>query len=112
MVLEGALERIIVGDLFCDLPLGLYIIRGENVVLIGELVCSCSPHTYIIYYVVCFVAAMALSFNILYFFVQDLSKDDLPPHMQRVTRKEIEKVCEMLLSVISKPKFWICFLLN
>lgn len=38
VVLEGALERIIVGELFCDLPLGLYIIRGENVVLIGELV--------------------------------------------------------------------------
>ena len=56
-------------------------------------------NTYIIYYVVCSVVAMALSFNILYLFVQDLSKDDLPPHMQRVTRKEIEKVCEMLLSV-------------
>jgi hypothetical protein len=37
-VLEGALERITVGELYCDLPLGLYIIRGENVVLIGELV--------------------------------------------------------------------------
>ena len=37
-MLEGALERITVGELYCDLPLGLYIIRGENVVLIGELV--------------------------------------------------------------------------
>ncbi|CAH9076935.1 unnamed protein product [Cuscuta europaea] len=36
-VLEGACERVIVGDIYCDLPLGLYIIRGENVVLIGEL---------------------------------------------------------------------------
>ncbi|RZC89983.1 hypothetical protein C5167_029049 [Papaver somniferum] len=36
-VLEGACERVIVGDLYCDLPLGLYVIRGENVVLIGEL---------------------------------------------------------------------------
>lgn len=36
-VLENALERVIVGDLYCDLPLGLYVIRGENVVLIGEL---------------------------------------------------------------------------
>lgn len=36
-VLEGACERVIVGDLYCDIPLGLYIIRGENVVLIGEL---------------------------------------------------------------------------
>ncbi|CAA3020276.1 sm LSM1B [Olea europaea subsp. europaea] len=40
-VLEGACERVIVGDLYCDIPLGLYIIRGENVVLIGELVCVC-----------------------------------------------------------------------
>lgn len=37
VVLEGACERVIVGDLYCDIPLGLYIIRGENVVLIGEL---------------------------------------------------------------------------
>ncbi|KAG6425803.1 hypothetical protein SASPL_110007 [Salvia splendens] len=36
-VLEGAWERVIVGGLYCDIPLGLYIIRGENVVLIGEL---------------------------------------------------------------------------
>ncbi|XP_020093247.1 sm-like protein LSM1B isoform X1 [Ananas comosus] len=36
-VLEGACERVIVGDLYSDIPLGLYVIRGENVVLIGEL---------------------------------------------------------------------------
>ncbi|XP_031385907.1 sm-like protein LSM1B isoform X4 [Punica granatum] len=36
-VLEGACDRVIVGDLYCDIPLGLYVIRGENVVLIGEL---------------------------------------------------------------------------
>lgn len=38
VVLEGACERVIVGDLYCDIALGLYVIRGENVVLIGELV--------------------------------------------------------------------------
>ncbi|ESQ37200.1 hypothetical protein EUTSA_v10002864mg, partial [Eutrema salsugineum] len=27
----------IVGDLYCDIPLGLYIIREKNVVMIGEL---------------------------------------------------------------------------
>ncbi|KAA8523345.1 hypothetical protein F0562_009768 [Nyssa sinensis] len=37
VVLEGACERVIVGDLYSDVPIGLYIIRGENVVLIGEL---------------------------------------------------------------------------
>jgi len=58
VVLEGALERIMVGELFCDLPLGLYIIRGENVVLIGEL---------------------------------DLEREELPPHMVRVTPTEIKR---------------------
>ncbi|KAL9271456.1 Sm-like protein [Drosera capensis] len=37
VVLEAAFERVIVGVHYCDIPLGLYIIRGENVVLIGEL---------------------------------------------------------------------------
>jgi hypothetical protein len=38
VVLEAAIERIIVGEVYCDIPLGLYVIRGENVVLIGEIV--------------------------------------------------------------------------
>ncbi|CAK9159222.1 unnamed protein product [Ilex paraguariensis] len=37
VVLEGACERVTVRDLYSDIPLGLYMIRGENVVLIGEL---------------------------------------------------------------------------
>ncbi|XP_039018102.1 sm-like protein LSM1B [Hibiscus syriacus] len=37
VVLEGACERVVVGNLYCDIPLGLYAIRGENVVLIGVL---------------------------------------------------------------------------
>ncbi|OVA04230.1 hypothetical protein BVC80_1403g15 [Macleaya cordata] len=57
-VLEGACERVIVGDLYCDIPLGLYVIRGENVVLIGEL---------------------------------DLEKEELPPHMTRVSAAEIKR---------------------
>ncbi|XP_016496756.1 sm-like protein LSM1B isoform X4 [Nicotiana tabacum] len=36
IVLEGTSERVMVGNLYCDIPLGLYVIRGENVVLIGE----------------------------------------------------------------------------
>ncbi|XP_006418764.2 sm-like protein LSM1A [Eutrema salsugineum] len=31
------LLHFIVGDLYCDIPLGLYIIREKNVVMIGEL---------------------------------------------------------------------------
>ncbi|KAK4343341.1 hypothetical protein RND71_036435 [Anisodus tanguticus] len=36
IVLEGTSERVMVGNLYCDIPLGLYIVRGENVMLIGE----------------------------------------------------------------------------
>ncbi len=37
LVLEGAFERIYVGRVFGDIPLGVYMVRGENVVLMGEL---------------------------------------------------------------------------
>ena len=38
IVLEEAIERVIVGKRFADVPLGLYVIRGENVVLLGQIV--------------------------------------------------------------------------
>lgn len=38
IVLEQAQERVIVGKRFADVPLGLYVIRGENVVLLGTMV--------------------------------------------------------------------------
>mmetsp|Transcript_44139 Transcript_44139/g.115993 ORF Transcript_44139/g.115993 Transcript_44139/m.115993 type:complete len:136 (+) Transcript_44139:56-463(+) len=37
VVLEEAVERIIVDKRYADVPLGLYVIRGENVVLLGEM---------------------------------------------------------------------------
>ena len=37
LVLEKATERIIVGNLYAEVPLGLYVVRGENVVLLGEI---------------------------------------------------------------------------
>ncbi|CAN6920771.1 unnamed protein product, partial [Brassica oleracea] len=58
-VLEGACERVIVGEQYCDIPLGLYVIRGENVVLIGDL---------------------------------DTEREELPPHMIRVSETEIKRV--------------------
>ncbi|XP_013625642.1 PREDICTED: sm-like protein LSM1B, partial [Brassica oleracea var. oleracea] len=57
-VLEGACERVIVGEQYCDIPLGLYVIRGENVVLIGEM---------------------------------DTEREELPPHMIRVSETEIKR---------------------
>ncbi|XRB23873.1 U6 snRNA-associated Sm-like protein LSm1 [Pseudoscourfieldia marina] len=37
MVLVDACERVIVGDTFGDVPLGSYIVRGENLVLLGAV---------------------------------------------------------------------------
>lgn len=38
VVLESSVERIVVESRFADLPLGLYVVRGENIVLLGPLV--------------------------------------------------------------------------
>lgn len=37
LVLETAVERIVVGSLYAEVQLGLYVVRGENVVLLGEV---------------------------------------------------------------------------
>lgn len=37
IVLDETVERVVVERSFADVPLGLYIVRGENVVLMGEL---------------------------------------------------------------------------
>ena len=37
IVLQDAVERINDGSSYSDIPLGLYIVRGENVVLMGEV---------------------------------------------------------------------------
>lgn len=41
LVLEDTIERIYHGQTYADDPVGLFLIRGENVVLLGEVVrCS------------------------------------------------------------------------
>ena len=37
-MLQDAIERIFVGDIYGDIYAGIYVIRGENVVLLGEIV--------------------------------------------------------------------------
>jgi U6 snRNA-associated Sm-like protein LSm1 len=37
LVLERCIERIIVGEQFGDVELGVQLVRGENVVLLGEM---------------------------------------------------------------------------
>ncbi|KAK9378481.1 uncharacterized protein V2V93DRAFT_375774 [Kockiozyma suomiensis] len=41
LVLQDTVERIVVGSLYNDQPRGVYIIRGENVVLVGQTVRLC-----------------------------------------------------------------------
>jgi hypothetical protein len=38
LVMQDAIERIFVGDIYGDIYAGIYVIRGENVVLLGEIV--------------------------------------------------------------------------
>lgn len=39
LVLHRTIERIHVGKEYGDIPRGIFIVRGENVVLLGEIVC-------------------------------------------------------------------------
>ncbi|KAI3438591.1 hypothetical protein D9Q98_001015 [Chlorella vulgaris] len=43
LVLSDAKERIIIGEQYAEVPLGLHIVRGENVVLLGELDAAREP---------------------------------------------------------------------
>jgi len=38
LVLYKTVERIHVGKKYGDLPIGVFVIRGENVLLLGEIV--------------------------------------------------------------------------
>ena len=38
LVLQDTIERIYAGKLYADIPRGIFIVRGENVLLLGEIV--------------------------------------------------------------------------
>ena len=40
LVLQDTIERIFVKDLYADIPRGIFLVRGENVLLLGEIVCA------------------------------------------------------------------------
>jgi len=37
LVLEDTVERVLLKNEYCDVPLGLYIVRGDQIVLLGEI---------------------------------------------------------------------------
>lgn len=40
LVLQDTIERIFIEDVYADIPRGVFLVRGENVLLLGEIVCS------------------------------------------------------------------------
>lgn len=40
LVLQDTIERIFVQDLYADISRGIFLVRGENVLLLGEIVRS------------------------------------------------------------------------
>lgn len=38
LVLQSTVERLYVNDSYCDIQRGVFIVRGENVLLLGEIV--------------------------------------------------------------------------
>ncbi len=42
-MLEETIERRFGKGVYCDVPLGLYLVRGENIVILGEVVRGSAP---------------------------------------------------------------------
>jgi hypothetical protein len=38
LVIQETVERVYAGQLYCDIPRGVFLVRGENVLLLGEVV--------------------------------------------------------------------------
>lgn len=38
LVLQDTIERIYAGNVYADVPRGIFLVRGENVLLLGEVV--------------------------------------------------------------------------
>lgn len=44
-MLQDTIERFFVDNLYADIERGLFLVRGENVLLLGEIVCSTNVST-------------------------------------------------------------------
>jgi U6 snRNA-associated Sm-like protein LSm1 len=85
LVLQDTTERIFVQDLYADVKHGVYIVRGENVLLLGEIV------RYPI-----MLSAACLPFD------QDLDQEDDVPEPFR--EAPLEKVRELMRAETEKKK--------
>lgn len=39
LILQDTVERVYADSVYGDIPRGIFIVRGENVVMLGEIVC-------------------------------------------------------------------------
>lgn len=78
LVLQDTIERIYAGNLYADVPRGIFVVRGENVLLLGEVVCvQCQTD--------CAMRLIRL--------LQDLDREDVIP--ETVTKAPFEEVFEL-----------------
>ena len=47
LVLQDTIERIFVRALYADITRGIFLVRGENVLMLGEIVCFACFGTYL-----------------------------------------------------------------
>ncbi|ETL31674.1 hypothetical protein, variant 1 [Phytophthora nicotianae] len=91
IILEDTFERHVAGGLFCDIELGLNIIRGDNIVLLGELVRMLVNLSN--WWLCCLIAE---EMNYYYLYLQDSDKERDQPHMKRVELEEVLEAEERL----------------
>ncbi|KAJ6260277.1 U6 snRNA-associated Sm-like protein [Drechslerella dactyloides] len=86
LVLQDTVERLYSDDLYADVPRGCYIVRGENVLLLGEIVRTPDNQTA---YILSGAIITKYGANLGYVYtLQDLDKeDDLP--LKQATVDEI-----------------------
>lgn len=78
LVLADTIERVFAQDVYADIPRGVFLIRGENVLLLGEIVRAC-----------CQLRPVVLSFcHSDWSIFQDLDKDDYIPEPYRKASAE------------------------
>jgi len=83
LVFQDTIERIFVQDLYADIPRGIFLVRGENVLLLGEIVSLVAP--YLSKKVQAIPLAMLIHFSSA---IQDLDKDDYIPKPYRKASAE------------------------
>ena len=77
LVLQDTIERIFIEDVYADISRGIFLVRGENVLLLGEIVCSLLFHCH------AFEARLFIGITL-----QDLDKDDFIPEPFRKASPE------------------------